>query len=122
MGPTARQIPMYTGVAPWRKPPNVTPLSLWLKAKGMSHYALARELKADPKSVYLWAANKRLPSLLYAMMIERVTEGGVPMVAWEGTALAKLTLRRMGFDWSGWFERKREEKARNEPRRRRAKT
>lgn len=109
---------MYTGVLPHARPSNDTPLSVWLESKGMSHYALARELKADPKSVYLWASNRRLPSLLYAILIERVTEGGVPIVAWEGTTLARMTLRQMGMDWEGWMDRKREEKVRNEPRRR----
>jgi transcriptional regulator with XRE-family HTH domain len=81
-----------------------TPLSIWLKAKGVSAYSLARKLKCDPKTVILWANNQTLPTLLYAMLLERETEGGVPMVSWEGTELAKLTLRKQGFDWGNFDE------------------
>lgn len=108
---------MYSGIRTADRPANETPLSVWLHSKGMSHYALAQQMKVDPRSVYFWASNKALPTLLYAILIERATEGGVPIVAWEGTELARLKLRTMGMDWEGWEERRAEERARNGPRR-----
>jgi hypothetical protein len=73
-------------------------------------------MKVDPRSIYYWASNKALPSLLYAILIERATEGGVPIVSWEGTELAKLKLRTMGFDWDAWNSRRAEERTRRKNR------
>lgn len=56
----------------------------------MTVWAFAQLIGANPKTVYYWMYGQVIPELVYAYKIEMATEGGVSMVSWLGTELAKM--------------------------------
>ena len=89
MNRPGRPSPPIAGKNARKRPPSITPLSLWLKANQKSQCSLARDLGCDPKLVKLWTTGRVIPGLVYAFKIERQTEGGVPASSWLGTPLGR---------------------------------
>lgn len=114
MGRTA--VPIYGRTPAHKRPKGETPLLAWLRATGVSRFWLARKLGCDPKMVSIWADGRGLPGSVYMIMLEIVTEGGVPVMSWTGTDLFKLTLRNCGVDWPKLLDQRREVQARRKAR------
>lgn len=108
-------LPFYGNTAPAQRPECDTPLSVWLKAHGVSKFALARKLGCDPKMVGLWASGRVMPSLVYAYKLAKETANGVPAAAWLGTELGKLLWNNGGVDWDRLQEQRKAERIRNRP-------
>lgn len=84
-------LPDYLAVLPRHKRPTAeTSLSTWLRARGINQYQFARMIGADERAVSFWACNQSLPTLIFAFRIEQVTQGGVPVSSWLGTALGRI--------------------------------
>lgn len=79
---------IYTGHAQ-KRPQEDTTFGLWLKARGISKNKAATLIGCSPKMVDLWTSGRVIPDLLYALKIEQITEGGVGMEMWVGTALGR---------------------------------
>lgn len=63
-----------------------TPLRAWCERHDASILSVARRLRLSFSTVYNWFTGKRLPDLVNAFRLEKLTEGGVPAVSWLGTA------------------------------------
>ena len=57
-------------------------LKEWLSANGMSHRRFARELGTSQQNVSSWVGGRSLPRVQFAVQIEKMTEGQVPVVVW----------------------------------------
>lgn len=86
--PGAKPNSIFKGQAHTR-PHHETILELWLKSHGISKNKFARTLGCNGRMVDYWCAGRALPGLIYAFLIERATEGGVPAETWLGTELGK---------------------------------
>lgn len=73
----------------YKRPAEETMLTLWLKAHGVSKNRFGRLVGCAPRMVDLWCNGQAIPGLVYAAVIEKVTEGGVSMETWLGTELGK---------------------------------
>jgi hypothetical protein len=120
MGRTAT--PLYGGKEPNKRPKCETPLGVWIESTGTSRFSLAKQLGCDPKMVQRWTDGRALPGLVYAIELERVTQGGVLVYSWAGTELYKMIRNNNGVDWDVLIEQRRAEQRRNAPRRRRGNT
>lgn len=79
---------IYKGAAN-KRPSQPTILSLWLKSHGISRDKFARQVGCSGKNVDFWCDGKTIPTLHFAFMIEKETEGGVPAETWLGTDIGK---------------------------------
>ncbi len=59
------------------------PLGTYLEAHGLSQGAFARRLGVKSGVVCRWVSGQRVPTVHYALAIERETGGAVPVSAWE---------------------------------------
>lgn len=85
---------IYNGHAS-KRPAEDTIFALWLKAHGISKNKAAKLIGCSGRMIELWCQGRCLPGLLYAMMIEKVTQGGVSMEMWAGTSIGKHTWNLM---------------------------
>lgn len=87
-------VSIYSG-APNKRPKQETLLALWMKSRGISQDKFARLVGCNGKMVDYWTTGRCLPGLLYAFMIEKVTEGGVGVESWIGLEIAKEQWHQM---------------------------
>lgn len=71
------------------KPRRRNRLGLWLKVEGRQQQWLAAKINVHPTLVSKWVCGDRLPNLAYAVALEEVTGGAVPIEAW-GYVSARL--------------------------------
>lgn len=93
---------LYAGVKPADRPPDASPLGVWLTKRGISVYSFARQIEADYKLCRLWATGRAIPGLIYAFKIDQATGGGVAPSMWIGTTIGQLQWRGAGIDWDKW--------------------
>ncbi len=79
---------IYSGHAS-KRPQEPTMLGLWLKSHGISKNQFARMCGCTGKMVDMWCSGQVIPSLIFAFVIEKCTEGGVGAEAWLGTQYGK---------------------------------
>ncbi len=84
-----KRVSPYFGLAANKRPRSKTLLDLWLKKRGISHNAFSRQVGCNEKLVDFWCDGQVIPSLHYALMVEKVTEGGVSAVTWLGSPLGR---------------------------------
>lgn len=66
-----------------------TPLRAWCEATDTTPFAVSKGLGVAHSAVWKWYKGLTLPSLVLAAKLEEWTDGGVLLVAWLGTDLAK---------------------------------
>lgn len=95
--PTSSPLPPHLAkLVRYKRPGAETPLSVWLRTRGITQYQFAKVIGCSPKAVEWWASNRSMPGLVYAFKIERATQGGVPISSWLGTELGRLMWRGSG--------------------------
>lgn len=90
----AKPIPIYGKLPANKRPISRTLLHFYLQQHAISRSAFARKMGCNPNMVDYWCDGRCVPSLLYAFMIEKVTEGGVPAAAWLGTDVGRMQWAR----------------------------
>ena len=105
--------PVYGRTPAHKRPKGDTPLSIWLERTGTTKFTLAKALGCDPKMVGRWADGRALPGLVYAILLERVTQGGVLVYSWEATDLFRLAKNNNGVDWETLNAQRKAERKRN---------
>lgn len=78
------------GGRPEQRPISDSPLDEWLRARDLSRYAFAKQLRVSARTVILWCNNQALPDLVNSFKIQQATDGGVTPEMWLGTDLAKF--------------------------------
>lgn len=73
---------------PYSRPPQETPLRLWMEREGVYQTTLALALGVSQNAVQMWATGRVVPNLVVAFKIERYTRGAVPVSSWLGTKMA----------------------------------
>ena len=71
------------------RPVEETQLSRWLEARGITLYTFHKRVGICYKSLQWWARGQMIPTLVHAARIEQATSGGVPIVSWLATSMAK---------------------------------
>lgn len=86
--PRPRSTSIYKGAAN-KRPQQHTTLHLWCKSHSISRDKFARLIGCSHKNVDYWCDGRTTPTLHFAFMIEKITEGGVPVETWLGTDLGR---------------------------------
>jgi hypothetical protein len=60
-------------------------LQEWISGRGLSMGAVGKAIGTPRQSVHLWCTGKRTPTLYWAMAIQELTKGEVPLDAWLTT-------------------------------------
>lgn len=100
--PVARGLRIDAAVRAADTHPAETPLSEYIREKGLTIYAVAKAAGFDPKTVKGWAVGRCLPPLVAAFRLEAATEGAVPVASWLGTELGKSQWEHGGLNWERW--------------------
>jgi hypothetical protein len=86
-GPSA--LPLYGNLPAHKRPKRYTLLHYWLKENSVARTSFARQVGCNACMVNYWADGRCVPSLPYAFMIEKITEGAVSAATWLGTEVGK---------------------------------
>lgn len=79
----------------------LTALHDWLLDNEMPEVAFARQVGCHTRSVRFWRYGASIPNTIFAILIERLTGGAVPVTYWITTQRGKQIMHRETQAWDG---------------------
>lgn len=87
------------GTAARFKERHPTDLLKWMEKNGVTNWELGKHLGCGPMAVEYWKWNQAIPTLVYAIKLERATRGAVTVESWVNTPYGRLQYAKTA-DWS----------------------